>query len=72
MKSGNIFTSLDSSKNIARLAIGDFDTCRSMKGVLSARTIIGTPSFIAPEVLNAKKGGGYTYKADSLLFRILC
>lgn len=71
MKSDNIFISLNPYRRISRLAIGDFDTCRSMRGILSANTIIGTPSFIAPEVLNAKQGGGYSYKADGLFFKFL-
>ena len=66
LKSDNIFVTLGPDKGIHRLAVGDFDTARTMKGVLAAHTIVGTPSFIAPEVLNSKKGGGYNYKADGM------
>ena len=67
MKSDNIFVTLTPSRTINRLAIGDFDTSKELRGSTVAKTIIGTPSFIAPEVLNARTNGGYTFKADGFI-----
>jgi serine/threonine protein kinase len=48
------------------LAIGDFDTAKDLKHKAQAVTIVGTPSFMAPEVLAG--AGAYDLKADIYSF----
>ena len=71
MKSDNIFYTVNARKEIHRLAVGDFDTAKTMRGAAFCKTIVGTPSFIAPEVLRAKEGPGYNFKADGKFFFFL-
>eukprot|EP00005_Dracoamoeba_jomungandri_P001560 CAMPEP_0174262226 /NCGR_PEP_ID=MMETSP0439-20130205/12851_1 /TAXON_ID=0 /ORGANISM="Stereomyxa ramosa, Strain Chinc5" /LENGTH=556 /DNA_ID=CAMNT_0015346901 /DNA_START=15 /DNA_END=1685 /DNA_ORIENTATION=- len=71
LKSDNIFVTLNERKEINTLAIGDFDTAKAVVKTM-ARTIIGTPGYMAPEVLRIEEGGGaYTYKADVYSFGII-
>jgi len=71
LKSDNIFVRLNRTNDIQRLVIGDFDTCKNMKNLDVTRTLVGTPSCIAPEVLNSTTGTGYTYPVDIYSFGIL-
>jgi serine/threonine protein kinase len=67
VKSDNVFISLNEHGQIQRSVIGDFDTSIRLKSLDSvAVDVIGTPSFIAPEVLNVKQIGGYGFKADGM------
>eukprot|EP01117_Protostelium_nocturnum_P016511 TRINITY_DN6545_c0_g1_i3.p1 TRINITY_DN6545_c0_g1~~TRINITY_DN6545_c0_g1_i3.p1 ORF type:complete len:491 (+),score=157.13 TRINITY_DN6545_c0_g1_i3:709-2181(+) len=65
LKSDNIFVSLNENKSISDLAIGDFDTAKKLSESIQAKTAIGTPGYIAPEVWNAEE---YTYKCDVFSF----
>jgi sterile alpha motif and leucine zipper containing kinase AZK len=56
--------------DICSAAIGDFDTAKDTFAS-EAKSVIGTPSFIAPEVLEAKGGNAYTEKCDVYSFGIL-
>ena len=61
MKSDNIFV-VELANQKPRFVIGDLSA--SKKTISDkAHTTIGTPCFIAPEVLASEKGG-YTNKAD--------
>jgi len=71
LKSDNIFISLNERKEIANLAIGDFDTAKNVAVEKQAKTIIGTPGWIAPEVLMSKDEGGYSEKADVYSFGMI-
>ena len=52
-------------KEVQRCAVGDFDTAKKLSKDTVARTCIGTPSFIAPEVLTAReRAGDYNFQAD--------
>lgn len=66
LKSDNIFVNYDSHKEINRLIIGDFDTAKRVSQTAGdlPKTIIGTPGYMAPEVINAQNGGSYSFKAD--------
>jgi PAS domain S-box-containing protein len=60
LKSDNIFIIFNERNDIQSLAIGDFDQARFGNGV----TTVGTPGYIAPEVLLASETGHYTTAAD--------
>eukprot|EP01121_Diplochlamys_sp_Union-15-3_P019168 TRINITY_DN715_c0_g2_i3.p1 TRINITY_DN715_c0_g2~~TRINITY_DN715_c0_g2_i3.p1 ORF type:complete len:313 (+),score=53.55 TRINITY_DN715_c0_g2_i3:65-1003(+) len=64
LKTDNVFVLLVAHNEISQLAIGDFDTAKRIGKGQQAKTIIGTPSYMAPEVFNAKQDGYYNYKAD--------
>ena len=67
LKAENIFVTINEHKEIARCAVGDFDTAKKLNKDTVARTCIGTPSFIAPEVLTAReRAGDYNFKADGM------
>jgi len=66
LKSDNIFVMKDTHGEISRLIIGDFDTAKRInidQNVLP-KTIIGTPCYMAPEVINAQTAGSYSFQAD--------
>jgi mitogen-activated protein kinase kinase kinase 1 len=65
LQPANIFTVLGENGEIRSLAIGDFDQAK----VLSDRnqpavTCVGTPAFVAPEVLNSLNEREYGKPAD--------
>jgi len=64
LKSDNIFVDLDSRGQVQLLIIGDFDTAKKISRKNTAKTILGTPAFMAPEVFSSKALGGYDYAAD--------
>mmetsp|Transcript_1111 Transcript_1111/g.1262 ORF Transcript_1111/g.1262 Transcript_1111/m.1262 type:complete len:528 (+) Transcript_1111:42-1625(+) len=73
MKTDNIFVLLDVHNEIRQLAIGDFDTAKDInpKKKTSAKTIIGTPCYMAPEVFKAETRGSYTFHADIWSFGMI-
>eukprot|EP01121_Diplochlamys_sp_Union-15-3_P000088 TRINITY_DN10077_c0_g1_i1.p1 TRINITY_DN10077_c0_g1~~TRINITY_DN10077_c0_g1_i1.p1 ORF type:complete len:521 (-),score=79.42 TRINITY_DN10077_c0_g1_i1:15-1349(-) len=71
LKSDNIFVNLDAHKQLRMFAIGDFDTAKNVKAGGEAKTIIGTPRYMAPEVFNAQQQGSYTFKADVWSFGMI-
>jgi serine/threonine protein kinase len=73
LKSENIFVMLNERREIIQLAIGDFDTAKKVSAKNQAKTVLGTPQWMAPEVLNANEEGGYGFPADgmSLLLQAL-
>jgi serine/threonine protein kinase len=75
LKTEKIFVTINEHKEVARCAVGDFDTAKKLNKDTVARTCIGTPSFIAPEVLTAReRAGDYNFKADGRFARtvLLC
>eukprot|EP01102_Stenamoeba_stenopodia_P010732 TRINITY_DN3261_c0_g7_i1.p1 TRINITY_DN3261_c0_g7~~TRINITY_DN3261_c0_g7_i1.p1 ORF type:complete len:451 (-),score=125.75 TRINITY_DN3261_c0_g7_i1:102-1454(-) len=68
LKSDNIFVMLNERKEIMRLAIGDFDTAKKINSKNIAKTVLGTPQWMAPEVLNANEEGQYNFSADIYSF----
>ena len=63
-----MFVTLNERKDVSTLAIGDFDTAKRVTTVNQAKTILGTPGYIAPEVLKSNEAGGYSFKADVFSF----
>ncbi len=66
IKSSNIFVNYGPDNDINYLTIGDFDTAKKIMTIDGTKTCIGTPLWIAPEVINfGKEGKGtYTFSAD--------
>eukprot|EP01129_Flabellula_baltica_P015919 TRINITY_DN8273_c0_g1_i1.p1 TRINITY_DN8273_c0_g1~~TRINITY_DN8273_c0_g1_i1.p1 ORF type:complete len:447 (-),score=108.76 TRINITY_DN8273_c0_g1_i1:39-1379(-) len=62
LKSHNIFVMLDSHGQITQIAIGDFDAAKRVTSDNQAKTFIGTPDYMAPEVVS--QTGSYTNKVD--------
>mmetsp|Transcript_8043 Transcript_8043/g.24907 ORF Transcript_8043/g.24907 Transcript_8043/m.24907 type:complete len:539 (-) Transcript_8043:208-1824(-) len=71
LKSDNVFVRVDNEGKIKRLALGDFDTAKKLTKTTDFKTIIGTPSFMAPEVLNARESGSYSFSADIYSFGMI-
>ena len=65
LKSDNIFILTDEKKNVIKCAIGDFDTAKQINSKADqAKTVLGTPAWMAPEVMNAKQLGAYSFPCD--------
>ena len=45
--------------------IGDFDSAKVVSRKDKATDVIGTPSFMAPEILNSQNEIAYSFAADS-------
>eukprot|EP01096_Ripella_sp_DP13-Kostka_P006777 TRINITY_DN2448_c0_g2_i1.p1 TRINITY_DN2448_c0_g2~~TRINITY_DN2448_c0_g2_i1.p1 ORF type:complete len:679 (+),score=288.18 TRINITY_DN2448_c0_g2_i1:138-2174(+) len=71
LKSDNIFVLLDERKNVQLCAIADFDSAKQMNRAVQAKTIIGTPGWMAPEVLNARSTGSYSEMVDIYSFGLI-
>ena len=63
LKSENIF--IQETEGGIVCAIGDLDTAKIISSSSKAKTVIGTPAFIAPEVLESMNENVYTSKVDS-------
>ena len=74
MKADNVF--IQHLEGGFRCAIGDLDTAKMVTTMEKAKTVIGTPLFIAPEVLESRNENVYTPKADGtyllLAFLLFC
>ena len=65
LKSDNIFVLLDEQSEIHKCAIGDFDTAKQINSKAEqAKTVLGTPAWMAPEVMDARELGSYGYACD--------
>ena len=64
-QSDNIFVTLNSHGDIDCLSIGDFDTAKRISIDSSAKTVIGTPGYIAPEILKSRNKKEYSFSVDS-------
>eukprot|EP01114_Cavostelium_apophysatum_P015408 TRINITY_DN4185_c0_g1_i1.p1 TRINITY_DN4185_c0_g1~~TRINITY_DN4185_c0_g1_i1.p1 ORF type:complete len:665 (-),score=153.12 TRINITY_DN4185_c0_g1_i1:35-2029(-) len=64
LKSGNIFAILGLGGTPHTLVIGDFDTAKIVTNIDLPKTTLGTPGYIAPEIMQSKNKQVYTYKAD--------
>jgi len=71
LKPGNIFVQLGQRDEILKCVIGDFDTAKKVSVKNKAVTIIGTPAFMAPEVLTAGEHGSYDFSADVYSFGMI-
>ena len=72
IKSDNMFVNFDERGNIREVVIADFDTSKILL-TDQTKTTIGTPCYMAPEVINANFLGyeGYTVKADIWSFGMI-
>lgn len=61
LKSDNVFYTLDPDGRVSSLAIGDLDTAKALTGSKSTTTVVGTPGYMAPEILLGQK---YTSQVD--------
>jgi len=61
LKSDNIFILYGDRKEIKHCAIGDFDTA---KQEANTKTVLGTPAWMAPEVMTAAGSDGYSFPCD--------
>ena len=64
MKSDNIFIIVNRQGDIRDIAIGDFDTSKRLGVSTRPKSTVGTPGFMAPEVLDACGKRPYSYSAD--------
>ncbi|KAN0022090.1 hypothetical protein ACTFIU_004254 [Dictyostelium citrinum] len=74
LKPGNIMCSLDDKGRVCNIRVCDFDTSKELGSGVTLKTCIGTPCYMAAEVLNVADGGnsGYSLKADIWSFAMLC
>ncbi|EGC40181.1 hypothetical protein DICPUDRAFT_52129 [Dictyostelium purpureum] len=74
LKPGNIMCSLDENGKVCNIRVCDFDTSKEMGSGVMLKTCIGTPCYMAAEVLNVSEenGNGYSLKADIWSFAMLC
>jgi serine/threonine protein kinase len=61
LKPDNIFVTLNTTGAVERLAVGDFDTAKEVGGKAAVHTVVGTPGYMAPEVLTNSK---YSFPVD--------
>lgn len=64
MKPDNVLCTLDVHGEVQSLAITDFDTAKTISKTSQAKTTIGTPSYMCPEVICSGNSLVYTSKAD--------
>jgi len=64
LKSDNIFVMLNQSGSVDSLVIGDFDTAKKISEGIVAKTTIGTPGYMAPEILRSRNTNEYGFAAD--------
>ncbi|GAM21583.1 hypothetical protein SAMD00019534_047580 [Acytostelium subglobosum LB1] len=74
LKPGNIMCSLDEANRVSNVRVCDFDTSKVMNSGVILKTCIGTPCYMAPEVLDVSVDSGsdgYSLKADIWSFSML-
>lgn len=59
IKASNILIGAD-----GRVFISDFGVAAKLKEGKSAKTLVGSPCWMAPEVIDSERGNGYDFKAD--------
>jgi len=70
LKSQNIFVKYDEHREIKQLVIGDFDAAKRITKTTKAKTIVGTLSYMAPEVISSGEAG-YGFSADVWSFGMI-
>lgn len=65
IKAGNILLSSNGD-----VLLGDFGVAAKLKEGSAARTLVGSPCWIAPEVIDNDNRGGYNFKVDIWSFGI--
>jgi len=73
IKSANIFVNIGPDNNVSYLTLGDFDSAKKIVRMDGTRTCVGTPLWIAVEVINFGEPGTSTYSfpADIWSFGML-
>jgi len=72
LKSDNIFVVFNEKGEILQCAIGDFDTAKQINSKAdAAKTVLGTPAWMAPEVMDAKALGSYSFACDIYSFGMI-
>jgi len=71
LKSDNVFIVVNRQGEIRDVAIGDFDTSKRIGVSIRPKSTVGTPGFMAPEVLNSFNKVEYTFSADIFSFGMI-
>jgi serine/threonine protein kinase len=64
MKPDNILCLLGPEGDPILFAVTDFDAAKLLTKSSQAKTTVGTPAYMAPEVMTSSNSLPYTYKAD--------
>jgi serine/threonine protein kinase len=66
LKSANVFVNYGPDNNVSYLTLGDFDSAKKIVGVDGTKTCVGTPLWIAPEIIGYgdTKAISYGFPAD--------
>lgn len=72
IKADNVFIGYGESGEITRVAIGDFDSATRIGYSFSPDSCVGTPGFMAPEVMKCHETAStYSFEADVFSFGML-
>ncbi|EGG15339.1 putative protein serine/threonine kinase [Cavenderia fasciculata] len=74
LKPGNIMCSMDENNRVSNVRVCDFDTSKVLASGVTLKTCIGSPIYMAPEVLDintTEDTDGYTIKADIWSYAML-
>mmetsp|Transcript_35641 Transcript_35641/g.55626 ORF Transcript_35641/g.55626 Transcript_35641/m.55626 type:complete len:251 (-) Transcript_35641:3041-3793(-) len=67
LKTDNLFVTLDGLGTFSYCSVGDFDSAKRLGGGVKAKTIIGTPGYMAPEIYSPD----YSYPVDVWSFGVI-
>ena len=70
LKSGNVFITYGADNSIIEIVVGDFDVSKNVTNTRPTSTV-GTPTFMAPEVIQSKDKIPYTKHADIFSFGMI-
>jgi hypothetical protein len=73
LKAANVFAAFDRFGNVVSIKLGDFGISKLLEHGTQARTVVGTPGYIPPEVLrrSSRDAAPYTTAADIYSFGMI-